>query len=102
MVITENKNTQRILLVDDEEQILDMCISCLTNSGYKELMTANDSRTVMSLLARAEVGVIVLDLRMPHLSGLERLPQIVWQYPQIPVILTTAKNDVETVVNCIK
>jgi DNA-binding NtrC family response regulator len=101
-VITENKHMQRILLVDDEAQILETCGNCLTTSGYSDLLTENDSRKVMALLAREEVAVIVLDLRMPHLTGLELLPQIVAQYPQIPVILATANNDVETVVNCIK
>ncbi|HJV67358.1 MAG TPA: sigma-54 dependent transcriptional regulator [Geomonas sp.] len=98
----ENKHLQRILLVDDEAQILESCQSCLKNSGYPDVLTENDSRKVMALLAREEVSVIVLDLRMPHLTGLELLPQIVSQHPQIPVILATANNDVEIVVNCIK
>jgi len=100
--VIENKHMQRILLVDDEEQILEMCKNCLTTSGYQDILTVNDSRQVMPLLAREEVAVIVLDLRMPHLGGLELLPQIVSQHPQIPVILATANNDVETVVNSIK
>ena len=93
---------QRILLIDDEELILETCRSCLNTSGYNEVLTASDPRTVMALLAREEVAVIVMDLRMPHLTGLELLPQIVSQYPQIPVIVATANNDVETAVNCIK
>jgi DNA-binding NtrC family response regulator len=99
---SENKHHQRILLIDDEAQILESCRSCLTTSGYKEVLTESDSRAVMALLAREEVAVIVLDIRMPHLTGLDLLPQIVSRYPQIPVILATANNDVETVVNCIK
>jgi len=101
-VIKENKHMQRILLVDDEVQILESCRSCLNTSGYNEVLTESDSRAVMARLAREEVAVIVLDLRMPHLSGLELLPQIILQYPEIPVIVATANNDVETVVNCVK
>ncbi len=99
---SDNKHHQRILLVDDEKQILESCRSCLVTSGYKDVLTEADSREVMPLLAREEVAAIVLDMRMPHLTGLELLPQIVSLYPQIPVILATANNDVETVVNCIK
>ena len=99
---SDNKHHQRILLVDDEKQILESCRSCLVTSGYKDGLTEADSREVMPLLAREEVAAIVLDMRMPHLTGLELLPQIVSLYPQIPVILATANNDVETVVNCIK
>ena len=93
---------QRILLVDDEVQILESCRSCLNTSGYKDVLTESDSRAVMSLLAGEEVAVIVMDLRMPHLSGQELLPQIVAQFPQIPVIVATASNDVDTAVNCIR
>jgi len=101
-VRTDNKEHQRILLVDDDIQILESCKSCLITSGYPDVLIEPDSRQVMGLLARADVAVIVLDMRMPHLTGLELLPQIVSHYPQIPVILATANNDVETVVNCIK
>jgi len=98
----ENQHLERILLVDDEEEILDSCRRCLNTSGYHDLLTESDSQNVMELLARQEVSVIVLDLRMPNLSGLELLPLIISQFPQIPVIVATANNEVDTVVNCIK
>jgi len=101
-MLNENKHMQRILLVDDEKQILETCQSCLKTSGYPDIVAESDGRAVMPLLASEEFAVIVLDLRMPNLSGLELLPQIVSQYPQIKVIVATANNDVETVVNCIK
>jgi DNA-binding NtrC family response regulator len=101
-VITQHKHNQRILLVDDEPAILEGCRSCLNNSGYHDVLTESDSRTVLALLATEEVAVIVLDMRMPHLTGLELLPQIVAQHPQIPVIMATANSDIDTVVNCMK
>jgi len=101
-VKTVTKHSQRILLVDDEVEILEGCRACLNTAGYKDVLAESDSRLVMSLLEREEVDVIVLDLRMPNLSGLELLPQIVKQHPQIKVIVSTADNEVETVVNCVK
>jgi len=98
----ENKHLERILLVDDEEEILDSCRRCLVTSGYRDVLTVSDSRTVLELLSRQEVSIIVLDLRMPNLTGLDLLPQIISQFPQIPVIVATANNEVDTVVNCIK
>jgi DNA-binding NtrC family response regulator len=96
------KHTQRILLVDDEAQILETCRSCLNNAGHADVVIENDSSKVMSLLSKSEFAVIVLDLRMPNLSGFELLPQIISHFPQVKVIVATANNDVETVVNCIK
>ena len=101
-MIKENKHLQRILLVDDEVQILETCKSCLNTSGFKDVLTESDSRAVLALLAREEVALIVMDLRMPHLSGHELLPLIVSTFPQIPVIIATASNDVDTAVNCIR
>jgi DNA-binding NtrC family response regulator len=101
-VITEHKPTQRILLVDDELQILESCKSCLNNTGFHDVLTESDSRAVLALLAREEVGVVVLDMRMPHLTGKDLLPQIVSNFPHIPVIMATANNDVDTIVNCMK
>jgi DNA-binding NtrC family response regulator len=101
-VSKENKHMQRILLIDDELQILETCQSCLNTSGFNDVITVSDSRSVMALLAREEVAVIVMDLRMPHLSGHELLPLIVAQFPQIPVIIATASNDVDTAVTCIR
>lgn len=101
-MIGNNKHSQRILLVDDETPILEGCRNCLATSGYPDVVMESDSRLVMPLLAREEIDVIVLDLRMPHVSGLELLPQIVTQFPHIKIIVASADNDIETVVNCVK
>ncbi|QXE92091.1 sigma-54-dependent transcriptional regulator [Geomonas subterranea] len=97
-----NKHSQRILLVDDEVLILEGCRACLSNAGWSDVIVESDSRLVLPLLEREEVDVIVLDLRMPNITGLELLPQIVKQHPEIKVIVATASNEVETVVNCMK
>jgi DNA-binding NtrC family response regulator len=56
----------------------------------------------MSVLAQELVAVVVLDLRMPKVSGLELLPRIVKNYPEIPVILVTANDEIDTVVEAMK
>lgn len=98
----KTSNTQRILLVDDELDILYGCRACLSNSGFSDVLTESDSRLVLPLLEREEVDIIVLDLHMPNISGLDLLPQIVSRHPQIKVIVATASNEVETVVSCMK
>jgi len=93
---------RKILLVDDEPQILKTSMLNLQASGLQGILTLSDSSRVMALLAQEPVAVVVLDLRMPKVSGLELLPNIVKEYPDIPVILVTANDEIETVVEAMK
>src|SRR5262249_9072854 len=91
-----------VLLVDDDQQVLHSASIVLRTSGVAQVVTVEDSRAVMPLLAAQEVGVLVLDLTMPHLSGHTLLAQVISEYPDIPVILMTATNDLETAVQCMQ
>lgn len=99
-VTNEPDNT--VLLVDDEQHILTTSSLSLKSSGVARVEMLQDSRKVMSMLASRPIATVVLDLHMPHLSGLELLQQIVRDYPGMPVILMTANDDVQTVVSCMK
>jgi two-component system nitrogen regulation response regulator GlnG len=91
-----------VLLVDDDPQVLHSASIVLRTSGVAHVITVDDSRAVMPLLAEQGVGVLVLDLTMPHISGHTLLEQVTGDYPDIPVILLTATNDLETAVQCMQ
>ena len=91
-----------ILLVDDEPQLLRSASVLLRSSGVKHVVTLDDSREVMPLLEDQEIGVVVLDLAMPHVTGQELLGEIAAGYPDVPVILMTATNDLDTAVQCMQ
>ncbi|MBN1837999.1 MAG: sigma-54-dependent Fis family transcriptional regulator [Spirochaetales bacterium] len=91
-----------ILIVDDEYYILLNVSGILKANGIDNLITCQDSREVMKILSEREIGVVLLDLTMPHLSGQELLPRIREEYPQIPVIIITGTAEVETAVECMK
>ena len=91
-----------ILLVDDDPQVLHSASIVLRTSGLARVLTLEDSREVMPLLATQDVGVLLLDLTMPHLSGFALLEQIAQDYPDIPVIVMTATNDLPTAVQCMQ
>lgn len=91
-----------VLLVDDEAHILTTSKLFLQGSGITDTVTISDSREVMPYLERNRASVIVLDLQMPHVSGFELLPCIVRSYPETPVILMTANDEIESVVECMK
>ncbi|MRS02098.1 sigma-54-dependent Fis family transcriptional regulator [bacterium] len=95
-------NSPKILLVDDEYQILLSSESALHLYGIQTVLTLDDSRKVLPILESENIGVIVLDLFMPYISGRELLNVISLNYPQIPVIVMTAADEVETAVDCMK
>jgi DNA-binding NtrC family response regulator len=95
-------NDMPVLLVDDEPLLLKASKLLLTSRGFSTVYTISDSCQVMGYLAKHTAAVIVLDLFMPKLSGLDLLPQLVSEYPEIPVIVMTATDDTETAVNCMK
>jgi DNA-binding NtrC family response regulator len=97
-----NNSQKQVLLVDDEVHILSTARLVLESSGISDVLTVNDSREVMTLLEERPIAVIVLDLHMPYLSGLELLPKIIQNYPHIQVILVTSNDEIETVVECMK
>ncbi|MEW6653564.1 MAG: sigma-54 dependent transcriptional regulator, partial [Bacteroidota bacterium] len=93
---------QPILLVDDEPAFLFSAENVLASNGITNVRAISSSSTVMSQLALEEYSVIVLDINMPIISGMELLPQIVEKHPRTPVVILTAVNDVESAVQCIK
>ena len=93
---------QPIMIVDDEEQALNSFEMTLRSANLNNFMRCNDSRDVLQLIEKNAVEVLLLDLRMPHISGDELLPQIKAAFPEIPVIVITGINDVETAVNCMQ
>src|ERR687892_1027017 len=89
-----------VLLVDDEPSLLRSASLLLRAAGIAPILTLDDSRMVLSRLAEDKIGVVVLDLTMPHLSGQALLEQITATYPHIPAIVMTATHDLETAVQC--
>jgi len=91
-----------VLLVDDETQILLSFSVMLKSAGIKNVITLDDSRQVMPVLAEHRVSLVVLDLSMPFMSGEELLIRITREYPEIPVIIVTATHEIATAVDCMK
>jgi len=91
-----------VLLVDDEASVLLSSKMLLNSVGIKNVTTLEDSRDLMPYLSQHGVATIVLDLFMPYIAGSQLLSEIVREYPEIPVIVMTASQEVETAVACMK
>ena len=91
-----------IVLVDDESTVLLSSKMILGSAGIGNVRAIQDSRELMSLLASQDAAVVVLDLFMPYISGSQLLPEIKQEYPELPVIVMTANQEIETAVACMK
>ncbi len=90
-----------VLLVDDEPAWLrGMSLSLARSLGINNHLLCADSREVMDLLASREVSLVLLDVTMPYLTGEELLARIREDYPQLPVIMLTGRNQVDIAVRC--
>jgi DNA-binding NtrC family response regulator len=75
-----------LLIVDDESQTLDSFEIVLISGKINHFIRCQDSREVQSILSAHEVEAVLLDLKMPHITGDELLPVIITDFPEIPII----------------
>lgn len=92
-----------VLLVDDEMPWLRSLGMALSGEGgITNIIQCQDSRQVLDILGRQNVGLVLLDLTMPHVSGEELLPRISELFPSVLVIVVTGLNQVDGAVRCMK
>src|SRR5579864_425976 len=90
-----------LLIIDDNAGSLEMLSSALTQPEL-EILTAADPEVGLDLVFERHPHIVLTDLVMPHLSGLEVLERIVEFDPSIDVILMTAHYSTESAVEAIK
>ena len=90
-----------ILVVDDEEIVRDSLASWLEEDGY-HVDTAPDGPTALAKLAERAYAVLLVDLKMPGMDGLQVLAQARSLHPDAPVIIMTAYATVDTAVQAMK
>ena len=90
-----------LLVVDDEKNIRSGLAKALEMDGY-EVEQAEDGQEAMKVLLRTEIDLIITDLRMPKLSGVELLKKVVSAYPTVPVIILTGHGTVDSAVQAMR
>ena len=93
----------KILLVDDHKIILDS-LSLLFNlmDGIHLAGTINDSRKVMDFLDEHEVDVLLTDLTMPYLNGIQLSFMVKEKYPDLKIIMLTVNDNPELILDAYK
>jgi DNA-binding NtrC family response regulator len=96
-----------ILLVDDERDFVEMLSLRLTDAGHR-VRAAFSGQEALAVLSEGEgdrlpeIDVVVLDIKMPGMDGIETLKQIKTRYPVVEVILLTGHGAVDTAVKGLK
>lgn len=91
----------KVLIVDDEEEALENCRRILSRVPY-ECVVASDPGQALELMQREHPGLVLTDLRMPKLDGIEVLAAAKRMDPAVQVVLLTAHATIETAVTSMR
>ncbi|MGQ9647542.1 MAG: response regulator [Thermodesulfobacteriota bacterium] len=80
---------EKILVVDDDEGLRDLFKEVLTDEGY-QVLTAKNGKEALQKLEKEKPDLIVLDIVMPKMDGMEALGRIIGKDKSVPVILHTS------------
>ncbi|HEX6085052.1 MAG TPA: sigma-54 dependent transcriptional regulator [Thermoanaerobaculia bacterium] len=93
--------TMRILIVDDEEVLRDVLDAVLRREGF-DIVAASSGEEALSVLDSDEVDLVILDVMLPGISGIDTLRAIRISNPNLPVIVITAFSSIDGAIDAMK
>jgi DNA-binding NtrC family response regulator len=91
----------KLMLVDDEERFLTTTSKLISRKGYQVVTAVSGAEAIEKLLTES-VHVVILDVKMPGMDGIETLKAIKSRFPLVEVIMLTGHATVETAVEGLK
>ena len=92
---------EKVLVVDDEEAVRNLLQRVLNKAGY-DVVTAADGEEALYKASLGETKVVLLDIKMPGMSGIEVLRRLTVDWPDYCVIMVTAVTDLDTAIEALK
>jgi signal transduction histidine kinase len=92
----------KILVVDDEPVVRHVCQLSLASDSYEVFVTENGMRAMEELRSQAEIAIVLTDLKMPGMTGMELLQAIKRDFAHIEVIMMTGFATIENAVEAMK
>jgi two-component system, response regulator PdtaR len=83
----------RLVVVDDDTQLAEELAGLFTDVGYEVTGVANTAKQGIDLVEKTMPDVVVMDVRMPGMSGTEAAHVLRLQHPEVPVVLLSAYDD---------
>ncbi|MCD6120071.1 fused response regulator/phosphatase [bacterium] len=102
MEINREPEKPTVLVVDDEEEALRAIGTLLARKGGYNVLSSASGEEAIRLLAENEIDLVITDLRMPGVDGLELLKHISREYPTIFVIISTAFGSLDSAVDALR
>ncbi|MDY6791171.1 MAG: sigma-54 dependent transcriptional regulator [Thermodesulfobacteriota bacterium] len=90
-----------ILVVDDEDQVRMMLSSMLSRSGY-DVDSASGGIEALNKFAENDYGLVITDVVMPEMSGMELLGQVKKKSPDVPIIMVTGHGTIDNAVEAMQ
>lgn len=97
-----NNEKYSIVIVDDETEILNVLSRFLTRNANFSVSTYSNPITALSSIGNAKVDLVLLDIMMPQMNGLEVLEKIKVNNPEQKVIMMTAYSTLDKVLKLVK
>lgn len=94
-------SNMHLLLVDDEEQFLSTTRKLLEKRGV-DTLTCTNGFDALDILGKRRIDVVVLDIKMPGIDGLDVLSKVKRDHPDVEVILLTGHASVESAIEGLK
>lgn len=91
----------KVLVIDDEVNFTDEIEEFLQNQGYISF-AANNVHKGRTILKNQDIDLLILDVRLKGISGLEILQEVKQNYPKVEVIIVSAHGDMDTVINALR
>jgi two-component system response regulator PilR (NtrC family) len=92
----------KVLIVDDEEVLRDVLETVLRREGFDVLLAASGEEALSVLDVDADVDLVILDVMLPGISGIDTLRAIRISNPQLPVIVITAFSSIDGAIEAMK
>lgn len=92
---------ENILIVDDEEGMRIALSEALKRAGYRTSLSI-DGKDALSKIRTSDYSMVITDMKMPKMSGIEVLREVKKTFPQLPVVMITAYGTVENAVEAMK
>ena len=92
----------RVLIVDDEEIVIRSCRRILSDSQLYSVDSTQDGMEALRKVDESEYDLLVLDIMMPGIDGLEVLQQVKERHPDVDVIMVTGLSQIQTAVKAMK